>query len=85
MHCECQSRQALAIPPHMCRATDCAAGTYMHLRGSGSGAWRQLFRQTAGNYRSAEDWLSYNAGDHSGDCSELDQLEAAARPTASCT
>ena len=48
---------------------------HMHLRGSGSGAWRQLFRQTAGNYRSVEDWLSYNAGDHSGDFSELDQLE----------
>eukprot|EP01043_Picozoa_sp_COSAG02_P066789 COSAG02_NODE_10508_length_1924_cov_5.931544_2_plen_337_part_01 len=36
-----------------------------------SGAWRQLFRQTAGNYRSAEDWLSYNAGDFGGDFSEL--------------
>ena len=49
--------------------------------GSGAGlaaGWLRLFRQTAGNYRSAEDWLSYNpGGDSTGsDFSALDQLES---------
>ena len=49
--------------------------------GSGAGlaaGWRRLFRQTAGSYRSAEDWLSYNpGGDSTGsDFSALDQLES---------
>ena len=49
--------------------------------------WRQLFRQTAGNYRTPTDWLRYNADDdtvarrrlladdYSEDFSKLDELE----------
>eukprot|EP01052_Picozoa_sp_SAG31_P018696 SAG31_NODE_1335_length_8749_cov_3.813426_3_plen_110_part_00 len=42
------------------------------LRCSALTSRRKLFRQTAGNYRSAEDWLSYIAGIRSGDVTELD-------------
>ena len=38
-------------------------------------AWRHLFRQTAGNFRSDDGWQRYNPGRYSGDFSELDELE----------
>ena len=38
-------------------------------------AWRHIFRQRQGTYLPVTDWIRYNAGDHSGDFSELDELE----------
>ena len=38
--------------------------------------WRRMLRQSAGNYRPANNWIRYNSGDQTGDFSVLDELES---------
>lgn len=64
------------LPALRCCADTTCSGLGDHTSMDLTQTWRQLFRQTAGNFRTPTDWIRYNSDDTRGDFSVLNELES---------
>ena len=76
-HIDCVDMASTTSLPALrcCADTTCSDPCDPSQEVEGTQAWRLLFRQTAGNFRSPTDWIRYNSHDTTEDFSVLNELE----------